>query len=200
MSLVPYLLLLTHYIWNITPASSFKLTSHTIFTNAHLDSVTKQAAWNSVLDYILFNVILWAAHWGTNTHTHEQIKGFTWSGWWRVNRPEEMEEAHRGEWWEEMMRMMSAEWLASGTDPVRLSAKGVEDTERERWLQRGQEGETERAQNSRSKMMISVKILLLCDNQPRFPLSRSRAQWLCSISVARLQQTAGRLLTRRFRT
>lgn len=74
------------------------------------------------------------------------------------------------------MRMMSAEWLASGTDPVRLSAKGVEDTERERWLQRGQEGETERAQNSRSKMMISVKILLLCDNQPRFPLSRSRAQ------------------------
>lgn len=29
------------------------------------------------------------------------------------------------------MRMMSAEWLASGTDPVRLSAKGVEDTERE---------------------------------------------------------------------
>lgn len=115
----------------MTPASSFKLTSHTIVTNAHLDSVTKQAAWNSVLDYILFNVILWAAHWGTNTHTHAQIKGFTWSGWWRVNRPEEMEEAHRGEWWEEMMRMMSAEWLASGTDPVRLSAKGVEDTESE---------------------------------------------------------------------
>lgn len=28
------------------------------------------------------------------------------------------------------MRMMSAEWLASGTDPVRLSAKGVEDAER----------------------------------------------------------------------
>lgn len=40
-----------------------------------------------------------------------------------------------------MMRMMSAEWLASGTDPVRLSAKGVED--REGRLQRGQEGETE---------------------------------------------------------
>lgn len=142
MSLVPYLLLLTHYIWNITPASSFKLTSHTIFTNAHLDGVTKQAAWNSVLDYILFNVILWAAHWGTNTHTHEQIKGFTWSGWWRVNRPEEMEEAHRGEWWEEMMRMMSAEWLASGTDPVRLSAKGVEDTEREDKKERQREHKT----------------------------------------------------------
>lgn len=30
------------------------------------------------------------------------------------------------------MRMMSAEWLASGTDLVRVSAKGVEDRERER--------------------------------------------------------------------
>lgn len=39
-----------------------------------------------------------------------------------------MEEAHQGEWWEEMMRMMSAECLASGTNPVRLSAKWVEDT------------------------------------------------------------------------
>lgn len=30
------------------------------------------------------------------------------------------------------MRMMSAEWLASGTDLVRESAKGVKDIERER--------------------------------------------------------------------
>lgn len=34
------------------------------------------------------------------------------------------------------MRMMSAEWLASGTDPVRLSAKGVEDREREMTAER----------------------------------------------------------------
>lgn len=39
------------------------------------------------------------------------------------------------------MRMMSAEWLASGTDLVRLSAKGLEDTLRQ--LQREEEGETE---------------------------------------------------------
>lgn len=87
----------------------------------------------------------------THTHTHEQIKGFTWSGWWRVNRPEEMEEAHRGEWWEEMMRMMSAEWLASGTDPVRLSAKGVEDTQRgmaaERTRRRDRESTKQQEQN-----------------------------------------------------
>ena len=37
------------------------------------------------------------------------------------------------------MRMMSAEWLASGTDPVRLFAKGVEDRERNDC--RGQERE-----------------------------------------------------------
>lgn len=42
-----------------------------------------------------------------------------------------MEDIHQGEWWEEMMRMMSAEWLASGTDLVRVSAKGVEDRERD---------------------------------------------------------------------
>ena len=48
------------------------------------------------------------------------------------------------------MRMMSAEWLASGTDPVRLSAKEVEDREkerereRERWQHRGQESQRER--------------------------------------------------------
>lgn len=29
------------------------------------------------------------------------------------------------------MRMMSAEWSASGTNPVRLSAKGVKDSERD---------------------------------------------------------------------
>ncbi len=40
------------------------------------------------------------------------------------------------------MRMMSAEWLASGTDPVRLSAKGVEDRERDDG-KKGQEREME---------------------------------------------------------
>lgn len=34
------------------------------------------------------------------------------------------------------MRMMSAEWLASGTDPVRLSAERVEDREREMTAER----------------------------------------------------------------
>ena len=37
------------------------------------------------------------------------------------------------------MRMMSAEWLASGTDPVRLSAKEVEDREKERERERERE-------------------------------------------------------------
>lgn len=40
------------------------------------------------------------------------------------------------------MRMMSAEWLASGTDPVRLSAKGVEDTQREDKKERQREHKT----------------------------------------------------------
>ena len=44
------------------------------------------------------------------------------------------------------MRMMSAEWLASGTNPVRLSAKGVEDrreTEKERETTAGRTRKTE---------------------------------------------------------
>lgn len=105
-----------------------------------------------------------------------------WRGWWQANMPEEMEEAHRGEWWEEMMRMMSAEWLASGTDLVRLSAKGVEDTERDDCS----EDKTERAWASRRKMMINVKILLPCDNQgfPRLVLhDHCTSLWLCYISA-----------------
>lgn len=52
--------------------------------------------------------------------------------------------------------MMSAEWLASGTDPVRLSAKGVEDRERhdcredkkERQSVREQEKNNDQCQNT----------------------------------------------------
>lgn len=65
------------------------------------------------------------------------------------NRPGEMEEAHQGEWWEEMMRMMSAEWLASGTNPVRLSAKGVEDREKEMTAQRTRKRQSMRVQKKK---------------------------------------------------
>lgn len=60
------------------------------------------------------------------------------------------------------MRMMSAEWLASGTNPVRLSAKGVEDRERDDGREDKKDMEHERAGG---KMMINVKILLPRDNQ-----------------------------------
>lgn len=43
------------------------------------------------------------------------------------------------------MRMMSAEWLASGTNPVRLSAKGVKDSERDDCREDKNEIEHERA-------------------------------------------------------
>lgn len=43
------------------------------------------------------------------------------------------------------MRMMSAEWLASGTDPVRRFAKGVEDREREMTVENEKERKHERA-------------------------------------------------------
>lgn len=89
--------------------------------------------------------VLYIRHTEAPAHIH-RLKGFMESGWWRVNRPEEMEEAHRGEWWEEMMRMMSAEWLASGTDPVRLSAEGVEDREREMTAERTRRRQSMREQ------------------------------------------------------
>lgn len=44
------------------------------------------------------------------------------------------------------MRMMSAECLASGTDPVRLSAKGVEDRGKERARDERQERQSVREQ------------------------------------------------------
>lgn len=47
------------------------------------------------------------------------------------------------------MRMMSAEWLASGTDPVRLSAKGVEDRERDDCREDKKEGESVREQEKK---------------------------------------------------
>ena len=108
-------------------------------------------------------------------HTRTQIKGFMGSGWWQVNRPEEMEEAHRGEWWEEMMRMMSAEWLASGTDPVRLSAKEVEDREKERERERERDGSIEDKKANES-VREQEKNDDRCQNtitlwQPRFSLS-----------------------------
>ena len=46
------------------------------------------------------------------------------------------------------MRMMSAEWLASGTDPVRLSAKEVEDREKERERERDGSIEDKKANES----------------------------------------------------
>lgn len=60
------------------------------------------------------------------------------------------------------MRMMSAEWLASGTNPVRLSAKGLQDRGRDDCTQDRKEN---RGGESRRKMMISVKILLPCDSR-----------------------------------
>lgn len=98
--------------------------------------------------------VLYIWHTEAPTHIH-RLKGFMESGWWRVNRPEEMEGAHRGEWWEEMMRMMSAEWLASGTDPVRLSAEGVEDRERERDDCREDKKETEHERAGEKRRSVS---------------------------------------------
>lgn len=109
-------------------------------------------------------------HWDRNTHT--QIKGFMGSGWWRANGPEEMEEAHQGEWWEEMMRMMSAECLASGTDLVRLSAKRG-GRPRERWQER--EIKLERAGERRWSMSkyyypVTTKVSLVLFSMTTAPV------------------------------
>lgn len=81
--------------------------------------------------------------------------------------------------------MMSAEWLASGTDPVRLPAKGVEDTGRETAAERTRKRAG--ARSSRSKMMISVKILLPRDDQgfPCLVHERGASHSDCAASLPR---------------
>lgn len=166
--------ILSHNTHTVTHPFTKKILCIVTLTQTHIN---KQYV-HVIRCILIYWSYVYALHTEAQTHTEAQIKGFMGSGWWRANRPEEMEEAHRGEWWEEMMRMMSAEWLASGTDPVRLSAKGVEDRERARWLQRGQEREIEHGRAGEKYDRCQNTITLW---QPRFSLSC--ASWPLRLSA-----------------